>query len=186
MASCCLVKNMNDKDSLASCRVCGSKGKKIKRITMEHLLKDEHVSEIEEGQYHFCETPQCDVIYFNNESNSYFRKETLKVRVGIKQTDDPIPLCYCFGHTEKSARDEIEEGFSTVIESIKAKVKAGDCACEIKNPSGNCCLGTVTRAVQRALALRVSNGMADGLKPAEVPAHDCCALESESIKTQEI
>lgn len=25
-------------------------------------------------------------------------KEMLTVRVGIKETEDPIPLCYCFGY----------------------------------------------------------------------------------------
>ncbi len=42
-------------------------------------------------------------------------------------------------------------GKSTVAERITAEVKAGNCACEVKNPSGKCCLGDVTRAVRNGL-----------------------------------
>lgn len=187
MSDCCSVNHAKAKELLRHCRVCGSPGKKVERLTLEHLLQAEHAAEIADGPYHFCETPHCDVIYFNNEKHSYFRKAALKVRVGIKQTDDPIPLCYCFGHTEKTVRDEIKaKGFTTVIESIKAEIKAGHCACEIKNPAGHCCLGTVSRAVQRVLDSRASTAMTDRLKPAEALAPDGGALEPESYKPEKV
>ncbi len=74
------------------------------------------------------------------------------MHVGAKAAVDPIPVCYCFGFTRKDIEDEIaESGCSTIAERITTEVKAGNCACEIKNPSGKCCLGDVTRAVQDAL-----------------------------------
>ena len=49
------------------------------------------------------------------------------------------------------AQDEITAtGRSTIAERISAEVKAGNCACEVKNPSGKCCLGSVTRVTQDA------------------------------------
>ncbi len=42
-------------------------------------------------------------------------------------------------------------GKSTVAERITTEVKAGHCACEVKNPSGKCCLGDVTRAANDGL-----------------------------------
>src|SRR6266481_8503338 len=36
----------------------------------------------------------------------------------------------------------------TVANRIAAEVKAGNCACEVKNPSGKCCLGDVTQAAK--------------------------------------
>jgi len=39
-------------------------------------------------------------------------------------------------------------GDATILECISAEVKAGDCACELRNPSGKCCLGDVTKASQ--------------------------------------
>jgi len=119
---------------------------------MEHLLLDERVPRIGEGPYYFCATPTCRTVYFSAPPDAVFVKADLKVRVGIKETEDPIPICYCFGHTRASAWEEIARtGKSTVIASIKREVKAGRCQCEIKNPSGKCCLGDVTRVIQEGL-----------------------------------
>jgi hypothetical protein len=77
------------------------------------------------------------------------------VRVGAKETADPIPVCYCFGFTRKDIEDEIvETGRSTVADRIKTEVNAGNCACEVRNPSGKCCLGGVARASTDRLNLK--------------------------------
>ena len=74
------------------------------------------------------------------------------MRVGIKEEEDPIPVCYCFGFTRKEIqREVVETGRSTILDRIKTEVKAGNCACEVKNPSGKCCLADVTRAVKDRL-----------------------------------
>lgn len=39
----------------------------------------------------------------------------------------------------------------TIPQRITAEVKAGNCACEIRNSQGSCCLGNVTAAVNRAM-----------------------------------
>ena len=99
---------------------------------------------------YFDRTPECDVVYFSNEANSYFHKDDLTVRVGLKETESPIPLCYCFGHTAESVEEEIvARGRSTVPETITEEVQAGNCSCEVKNPSGRCCLGDVNRAIRQ-------------------------------------
>lgn len=106
------------------------------------------------SQYHFCETPTCEVVYFSNETGQYFNKKDVRVRVGIKETQDPISICYCFNHTVASAREEIAcTGSSTVVASITAEIKAGNCACEIKNPSGRCCLGEVNKVLKALLRM---------------------------------
>jgi hypothetical protein len=77
------------------------------------------------------------------------------MRVGAKEESDTIPVCYCFGFTRKDIEDEIAEtGRSTVADRITAEVVAGRCACEVKNPSGKCCLGNVTRIIQDRLRNR--------------------------------
>lgn len=93
-------------------------------------------------------------MYFNNERASYFRKHDLSVRVGLKEVDDPIPICYCFGYTRRMILNEVAEtGYSTAADRIKPEVRAGNCACEIKNPSGRCCLGEVAAIVKRRTSL---------------------------------
>jgi len=103
--------------------------------------------------YYFCDASDCELVYFALDTEApRFRREDLVVRVGAKETADPIPICYCFGFTRQDIRDEIgRTGKSTVAERIKAEVEAGHCACEVKNPSGKCCLGDVTRAAKDGL-----------------------------------
>ncbi len=132
------------------CRQCGAQGRKVQLETMESLLKPEALDGRRDTTYFFDRTPGCEVVYFSNQADSYFAKDELRVRVGIKESESPVPICYCFGHTAESARKEIlETGRSTVADRITAAVQAGDCACEIKNPSGTCCLGEVNQVMSR-------------------------------------
>ena len=132
------------------CHRCGEEGRRVRRETMESLLKPEALERLAGVPYFFDRTPSCDVVYFSNEARSYFQKDELTVRMGLKETESPIPLCYCFGHTAESAREEIvANGRSTVAERITAEPQAGNCSCEVKNPSGKCCLGDVNRAIHQ-------------------------------------
>jgi hypothetical protein len=116
---------------------------------VESLLRPEALSRLREGNYHFDAAPDCEVVYFSNEHASYFTTMDVRVRVGIKEAEAPIPICYCFGHTVESARAETEAtGKSTVASRITKEIQAGNCACEVKNPSGRCCLGEVNGAIQ--------------------------------------
>jgi hypothetical protein len=115
-------------------------------------------------QYYFCEAPACDVVYFSLDSQaSVFQRGDLLVRVGAKETVDPIPVCYCFGFMRKDIADEIAcTRRSTIAERITAEVKAGRCACEMKNPSGKCCLGDLTRVTRDCLRRRPVVGPQSG------------------------
>lgn len=78
--------------------------------------------------------------------------DDLRVRVGLKERVDPIPLCYCFGFEESDAREEISRtGTSTISQRIAALIKQKMCACPARNPSGACCLGEVNKAVKRLI-----------------------------------
>lgn len=102
--------------------------------------------------WRFCESAHCPVVYFRPGGRTIL-KDALKVRVGIKENGPPRPLCYCFGHSVESIREEIARtGRSSVVQAISARVKAGECQCEVLNPRGSCCLGDVNRAVQEAFA----------------------------------
>jgi hypothetical protein len=104
-------------------------------------------------QYYFCEARECDVVYFALDPQApVFRRADLLVRVGSKEEADPIPVCYCFGFSRKDIENEIvSTGHSTVAERISEEVRQGNCACEVKNPSGKCCLGNVARVSQECI-----------------------------------
>ncbi len=46
-------------------------------------------------------------------------------------------------------------GQCTIPARIAAEIRAGRCACAIKNPSGACCLGEVNRAVEEEQKWRI-------------------------------
>lgn len=149
MESCCSISKPLTAEEKRICPACDKKGRPVARITLESLLLEPTLAALDVTEYYFCETPTCPAVYFSNESGTILWKDDLKVRVGIKETQDPIPLCYCFGHTRASIASEIAQtGRPTVIQRIGAEVRAGRCFCERSNPSGSCCLGEVSRAVQ--------------------------------------
>lgn len=141
------------------CRRCGNRGQTVLKQTVGSLLKPDALSRLYEADYFFDTSPDCEVVYFSNAKDSYFTKTDVRVRVGIKETQNPIPICYCFGHTVESARAEIQAtGNSTIATRITKEIQAGHCACEVKNPSGRCCLGEVNKAVRELLSVESGEG----------------------------
>ena len=136
------------------CLECGKKGKPVATLTVKSLVRGH--TRVLPGSYLFCRTRDCDVVYFSETVR--FRKPDLKVLVGLKESKDAAPLCYCFDYSRADIRKDTEQRGSTgILERIKAEVKAGYCACEVKNPSGDCCLGDITRAIQEAKALAAAS-----------------------------
>jgi hypothetical protein len=89
-------------------------------------------------------------VYFGE--GEAFDRDEVAVPVFHKEPAGDRTVCYCFAISEADLRREIvETGRSTAAHRITAHVQAGRCACEIKNPQGNCCLGSVA-AVVKALA----------------------------------
>jgi len=135
------------------CPQCKMQGRPVERLTLKSLLRPDALARLEvESDYQFCETPACSIVYFAAQSASVYTKDDLAVRVGRKETEDPIPLCYCFGHTKASVREEIQRtGHSTAPASIAAHIKVGRCGCDVNNPSGTCCLGEVNMVIKELL-----------------------------------
>jgi CopZ-like zinc binding protein len=149
MSNCCSTQGEScllPRSEPGLCPACGEKGKSVATLTVKNLVRD-HCRVIAGVSYSFCRKKGCQVVYFSDQG--VFDTTEIKVRVGIKENDDPIPLCYCFGYTRDQVRTDIESRGSTAIpERIKAEIQGGFCACEVKNPSGDCCLGNVMKAIQ--------------------------------------
>lgn len=146
------------------CPRTGTPGRPVPAKTVRALVRDVPVDETDRP-WHYCGDPDCEAVYFDP-SGAVIEKSALAVRVGEKEKDAPHTVCYCFGHTVEGIRDEVlRTGRSTVVASITAKVKAGECSCETKNPKGSCCLGDVNREVKNAL----SAGPASPLWVPEIP-----------------
>ena len=153
MSDCCSVNaNTEAAPAAMACPVNGARSKQVDMLTVKSLVRQLPLG-MPNTQYYFCESSDCVVVYFALDAEApRFRLEDLVVRVGAKETADPIPICYCFGFTRQDIWDEIRSmGKSTVAKRIMVEVEAGRCACEVKNPSGKCCLGDVTRTAKDRL-----------------------------------
>lgn len=178
MSDCCSVEQsgescatvLSDKSAMSRCTECGAEGRPVERQTILHHIKHEHLDHVSGEAYRFCPDPICAVVYFN-ESRRRFTVDDLRELVGAKVTGDARPICYCFGFTEGDAREEIvRTGKSTIPATVSGLIKASMCACEVRNPSGACCLGEVNRTVKRLLDEHETL-----TKETPAPAHDCCA-----------
>ncbi len=152
MSDCCSVNQSVFEDpAVMNCPVSGTRSKQVAALTFRSLVR--HLPfKMPPAQYYFCDAPGCDVVYFPAHAQApTFRRGDLLIRIGAKETEVPITVCYCFGITRDHIQQEIRStGKSRAAERIRAEVKAGNCACEVKNPSGKCCLGDIARAVKLA------------------------------------
>jgi Zinc binding domain len=146
----CCAQELDSKNTVSlpmrasTCPVCHVMGLPLPTLTVKSLVRD-HMRVDAASGYSFCRAPGCDVVYFSFVVTFY--KADLKVRVGIKESADPIPLCYCFDYEMRMLKNDVRAtGKSPIPDRIKSEVQSGYCACNVKNPSGRCCLGDVNRA----------------------------------------
>ena len=142
--SCCTLQPEGKKE----CPRCHNKAKGVLEKTLNALLTQKTKESFNslEG-FCYCKTPSCDVIYFRDDTLLY--QKDLKVSVGIKEGAKPANLCYCFEWTKEKIEEEIRRyGKTRALDDIKEKMKDTGCSCEIKNPSGSCCLGDIKKAIK--------------------------------------
>ena len=155
MKACCVIQH---EGAPPACPMNGQVCKPVGRITLESLLKPEAKASLTPQPYYFCDAPDCDTVYVSALGDQLITKDQITVRVGIKETEDPIPLCYCFDFDRKAVWDDIRsKGTTSIPKIITERVKVGECRCEVTNPSGTCCLGNVYRAVKQAQAMKAQS-----------------------------
>ncbi|MGH7452461.1 MAG: putative iron-sulfur cluster-binding metallochaperone [bacterium] len=152
---CCLVTEKTPAPARVECPISETLSRKVQRRTVEHLLKPEKVGSIREVQYYYCKEPTCNLVYFSNENVSFFSTDDVAVKVFVKDQGDKVPVCYCFNWTRGRIKQQISAtGQSTAAMEIAREIKAGNCACDIKNPKGECCLGDVNLFVKEMMLIK--------------------------------
>ena len=140
-----------------TCVECGAAGSPVERRTLLHMLVPDGLERVGVREYRFCAAPGCDVVYFSTDGVVAFGTADLRQRVGLKAGADPsAPVCYCFGFTAGDLEAGVQGGGTEVPARIRALVKERLCACEVRNPSGRCCLGEIARMVKRLSAVESS------------------------------
>lgn len=165
--SCDIVVSQADAKTETRCSACGTEGRPVERQTVLHHLRHEHLERVGDQAFRFCGDQQCPVVYYGDRGTRFSVDEAREL-VGAKVIGDARPICYCFGFTEGDAREEIVHmGKSTIPATVSGLIKARMCACEVRNPSGACCLGEVTRTVKR-----LSDERETSMKETFAPADD--------------
>ena len=68
-------------------------------------------------------------------------------------------VCYCFGILESQIVEEVRTmGTSSTGDFVQEQVRAGNCVCEVKNPSGKCCLKDLKALVGDTQRTRKESG----------------------------
>jgi hypothetical protein len=102
---------------------------------------------ISTADYRFCPTATCPVVYFTVDGTQTFTSDHVRERVYQKAPGAAdVFVCYCFRHTVGEVQTAPDP--ATIVADITTGIQAGQCACDLRNPQGSCCLGNV-RALGR-------------------------------------
>ncbi|MCA9902941.1 MAG: hypothetical protein KC547_03715 [Anaerolineae bacterium] len=132
------------------CPLCGAKGRLVDSTTMKSMLSVS-LRRVRDVTYRFCATADCPVVYFSEDSTQTFLTTDVRERVYQKEPEaDDVLICYCFQHTPGEIRQEFAaSGETAVVDDIQTGIQAGQCACDWRNPQGNCCLGNVQQFIKQ-------------------------------------
>jgi hypothetical protein len=141
---------MNENSHDTHCPSCGDKGKSIDTQTVKTLLALS-LRLLQADAYRFCSTPTCPLVYFSGDGTEQYRESDLRERVYQKHLHDAdVFVCYCFRHSLGALQsDPATVDADSIVADIKSGIQAGQCACEIRNPQGSCCLGNVVTIARR-------------------------------------
>lgn len=101
--------------------------------TIAHHIQEAWNWQPASTRYFYCDDPACEIAYFGEDGSaiSRFRLRT----PGVKDASDAGTLCYCFG---VSRGDVLRQ--PAIRQYVIQRTQTGDCACDVRNPSGRCCL----------------------------------------------
>ena len=132
-----------------ACPECGKTAKPVQGQTVKALLSVS-LHEVRDVEYLFCRTQTCPVVYFSPDGEQTFTVEQIRERAFQKEPDaDDVWVCYCFRHTVGDVRAASPEARAAIVDDINTGINAGQCACDLRNPQGSCCLGNVRELIKR-------------------------------------
>ncbi len=132
-----------------ACPTCGQKGKSVDGATVKSMLSVS-LNQVKNAPYFFCQNRDCSTVYFSEDGLQAFGRDDVRERVYQKEPDaDDVFICYCFQHTVGEVLTASPESREAILDDINAGIKAGQCACDLRNPQGSCCLGNLRGLIKR-------------------------------------
>lgn len=127
-----------------ACPACSQEGPSVDPLTVAAMTRG-HIAA--KQNYWLCRDPECQTVY-HGDQGAVLGIADMHVVPGFKMSGPEGLVCYCFMHSRGQIEEQLRaHGETTVPRRITAEIKAGNCACEVRNPAGRCCLGEVNQAV---------------------------------------
>jgi hypothetical protein len=137
------------------CPGCASQGHAVAIETVRALVTIS-LRSLELDGYRFCPTLTCLIVYYGGENGPPITVDLLRELVYQKAADqDQVLICYCFQHSVGMLRRGDAVQRAAILADIMAGTRQGQCACDLRNPQGSCCLGNVC-ALMRQVPQKVS------------------------------
>ena len=154
---CCCGCNTQivDQSKGNNCPVCKNEGMAVGKVTVEHLVAENHRKDVDGEKYRICMNEDCDVVYYNVNNGLKFLKDQVSVPIWFKKDADPKYACYCSKVTEEDVIEAVvKHGAKTVneVNAITGAMKNANC--KENNPLGVCCHKIIRDAIDKGLALK--------------------------------
>ena len=137
------------------CPICKTSGIKVKNITVKHLVLETLIESIGDADYYLCMDEECDITYYNIESNIKFNKQQLKVPIWFKKDANPKYACYCSKVTEEQVINAVvKDGADNMKDILKLTGAIKNAQCQKNNPLGKCCHQIIQDAINKGLSMK--------------------------------
>lgn len=134
MSNCC--PGNHPKPATQACPRCGIACKSVEMSTLYHQVRFPENLGINSSAYYFCPAKDCVTGYFSTSGNNV-PKQQLRAYQDIQEDK----LCYCFDIDAGDYLTALNTGHAETVKNfVVQRTKSGECACELRNPSGQCCL----------------------------------------------
>jgi Zinc binding domain len=129
-----------------TCPSCGERGSSVSLLTVQAQVALS-LRELGQPPYWFCPTAGCPVVYFAVGA-PLITCDQLRERVFQKAPDPDVLVCYCFRYSRGVLQQTDRVGRAAILADVITGTRQGQCACEIRNPQGSCCLGNLRRLLR--------------------------------------
>jgi len=121
------------------CAECSRSGEAVPVNLVRHHITKPWQRDLEDKQFSFCDDPSCPVVYFTVDGEA-FTVDDIRHPPAYKTGDSKHLLCFCFNVTG----DDLS-GRRDPMPYVRERVRREECACNVLNPSGACCLASIGR-----------------------------------------
>ncbi len=136
------------------CPLCKKSGVKVENFTAKHLIVDSLTELVGDTDYYLCMDEECDIVYYNKNTDVKFHKQQVKVPIWFKKDANPKYACYCSKITEEQVIDAVlKDGAKSIKDIINITGAMKTAQCRKNNPLGKCCHNIIQEAIDKGISM---------------------------------